>query len=69
MIRLGMSGHEMFYSDFLVTHPPVFTEAMNPLEADSWLRMTKPKFSLLHYSETHNTLFVAQQLHGSMSAW
>jgi hypothetical protein len=26
--------------DFLVTHPPVFTEAMNLLEADSWLCTT-----------------------------
>jgi hypothetical protein len=27
------------------------------------------KFELLHCSELHKTLFVAQQLHGSASAW
>jgi hypothetical protein len=26
------------YSDFLATHPPVFTNATDSLEADSWLR-------------------------------
>jgi hypothetical protein len=42
---------------------------MDPLEADSWLCTTEAKFGLLHYSETQKTLFVAQQLRGSMSAW
>jgi hypothetical protein len=27
--------HEASYSDFLAKHPPVFTEATNPLEANS----------------------------------
>jgi hypothetical protein len=52
--------HKAPYSDFLVTHPPVFPEAMDPLEADSWLRMTEPKFGLLRCSETQKTLFAAQ---------
>jgi hypothetical protein len=28
------------YSDFLATHPPVFTDATYPLEADNWLHTT-----------------------------
>jgi hypothetical protein len=32
------------YSDFLATHPPVFADATDPLEADSWLRTTESKF-------------------------
>jgi hypothetical protein len=35
------------YTDFLVTHPPLFTEASDPLEADNWLCITKSKFGLL----------------------
>jgi hypothetical protein len=27
------------YSDFTVTHPPLFTDAEAPLEADHWLRV------------------------------
>jgi hypothetical protein len=29
------------YSDFLATHPPVFADVTEPLEADSWLRTTE----------------------------
>ncbi len=36
------------YSDFLATHPPVFADVIDPLEADSWLRTTESKFLLLH---------------------
>jgi hypothetical protein len=50
------------YSDFLPTHPLVFTDVTDPLEVDSWLRMTKSKFSLLHYIEYQKTLYAAQQL-------
>jgi hypothetical protein len=38
------------YSDFLVTHPPVFADVTNPLDADSWLCTTESKFGLLHYT-------------------
>jgi hypothetical protein len=54
--------------DFLVAHPPVFAEATDPLEADSWLHTIEAKFGLLHWSETQKT-FVTQQLRGSASAW
>jgi hypothetical protein len=39
------------YSDILVTHPPLFSEATEPLEADNWLHTTKSKFGLLHCIE------------------
>jgi hypothetical protein len=36
------------YSNFLATHPPVFADATDPLEADSWLHTTESEFGLLH---------------------
>jgi hypothetical protein len=39
------------YSDFLATHPPVFADATDLLEADSWLRTMESMFGLLHYIE------------------
>jgi hypothetical protein len=39
------------YSDFLVTHPPVFADATDPLEADSWLHTMESKFGLLDCTE------------------
>jgi hypothetical protein len=60
---------ESSYLNFLATQPPEFTETTDPLEANQWLRMTESKFRLLHYSEFQKTLFAAQQLRGSTSAW
>jgi hypothetical protein len=39
------------YSDFLATHPPLFANATDPLEADNWLRTMESKFGLLHCTE------------------
>jgi hypothetical protein len=57
------------YSDFATTHPPLFTEAGEPLEADHWLRVMESKFGLLRCTEVQKTLFAAQQLRGDASAW
>jgi hypothetical protein len=62
-------GVETSYTDFLATHPLMFAEAIDPLEADNWLRIIESKFRLLHYTEIQKTLFAAQQLHGPVSAW
>jgi hypothetical protein len=56
------------YLDFLATHPLVFVDATDPLEADNWLRTTESKFGLLHYTELQKTLYAAQHLRGSAGA-
>jgi hypothetical protein len=48
------------YSDFLATHPPVFADAIDPLEVDSWLRTTESMFGPLHCTEYQHTLYAAQ---------
>jgi hypothetical protein len=48
------------YSDFLATHPLIFSGAKDPLDADDWLRTTESKFGLLHCIEYQKTLYVAQ---------
>jgi hypothetical protein len=60
---------ESSYFDFLATQHPEFTETTDPLEANHWLRVTESKFKLLRCSEFQKTLFAAQQLSGSASAW
>jgi hypothetical protein len=47
------------YGDFAATHPPLFTEAGEPLKADHWLQVLESKFGLLRYTEVQNTLFAA----------
>jgi hypothetical protein len=39
------------YSHFAAMHPPLFTEAGEPFEADHWLRVMESKFGLLRYTE------------------
>jgi hypothetical protein len=50
------------YSDFLATHPPLFSGAKNPLEADDLLHTTESKFGQLHYTEYQKTLYATQEL-------
>jgi hypothetical protein len=49
------------YSEFLVTHPPLFSGGRDPLEADGWLRTIESKFSLLNCIEYQKTLYAAQR--------
>jgi hypothetical protein len=56
------------YSDFLATHPPVFADAIDPLEADSWLCTIESKFGLLHCIKYQKTIYVVQQLRGTINA-
>jgi hypothetical protein len=44
------------YSDFVAIHPPLFTEAGEPLKADHWLRVMESKFWLLRCTEVQKTL-------------
>jgi hypothetical protein len=53
----------------VATHPPLFTEAGEPLEANHWLRVIESKFGLLHCTEVLKTLFIMQQLRGNASVW
>jgi hypothetical protein len=57
------------YGDFAATHPPLFTEAGEPLKADHWLQVMESKFGLLRCTEVQKTLFATQQLHGDTNAW
>jgi hypothetical protein len=47
------------YSNFLATHPSVFSRAKDLLEADDWLHTTESKFGLLHCTEYQKTLYAA----------
>jgi hypothetical protein len=58
----------MSYSEFLATHPPLFSGGKDPLEVDDWLCTTESKFSLLHCTEYQKTLYAAQQLRGPAGA-
>jgi hypothetical protein len=68
-VRNFLTSAPSTYNDIATTHPPLFTEAGEPLEADHWLRAIESKFGPLHCMEVQKTLFVAQLLRGDASAW
>jgi hypothetical protein len=45
------------YNDFAATHPPLFIEAGEPLEADHCLRVMESMFGLLRCTKVQKTLF------------
>jgi hypothetical protein len=57
------------YSEFLATHPPLFSGGKDPLEVDDWLLTIESKFSQLHCTEYQKTLYATQQLRGLAGAW
>jgi hypothetical protein len=57
------------YLDFLATHLPIFADATDPLEADSYLCTTESMYGLLHCTEYQKTLYAVQQLRGAAGAW
>src|SRR5437016_3012097 len=57
------------YSDFVGTHPPIFSKVEDPLEANTWLRLMEAKFELLTCSEEQKTLFATHQLRGPAASW
>jgi hypothetical protein len=63
------NGGETTYVDFTDTHPPVFSKADEPLEADDWLHTMEQKFDLLRCTEYQKPVFAAQQLRGVIEAW
>jgi hypothetical protein len=48
------------YSDFLATHPPIFSGVKDPLEANDCLCTTESKFGLLHCTKYQKMLYAAQ---------
>jgi hypothetical protein len=44
------------YSDFVATHPPLFTEVGEPLESNHWLHAIESKFGCLRCTEVQKTL-------------
>ena len=56
------------YQDFFGTHPPLFHQTDEPLDADAWLRTIESKFTLLPVpcSEANKTLErIQDQLQGA----
>jgi len=57
------------FKDFQDTKPPLFKEAVEPLEADEWLNTLEQKFRLLRVTEELKAEYAAHQLEGKVGVW
>jgi len=57
------------FKDFMDTKPPVFKEALEPLEADEWINTMEQKFRLLWMTEELKAEYAAHQLQGPAGIW
>ena len=64
----NQGGHEAnqysSFKDLMDTKPPVFKEALEPLEADEWNNTMEQKFRLLWRTEELKAEYAAHQLQG-----
>ena len=50
-------------------HPPVFTHATNPLEADDWLRAVEKQLNIAQCNNLEKVLYDSGQLQGATQDW
>jgi len=57
------------FKDFMDTKPPVFKEAVEPLEADEWINTMEQKFCLLRMTDELKAEYATHQLKGEIMIW
>src|SRR4051812_30184029 len=56
-------------SDFQRAHPPNFSQAIDPMEADDWLRTIEKKLEIARCDEEDKVPFAAHYLEGAAAVW
>jgi hypothetical protein len=57
------------HREFMSHHPPVFTHAADPLEAEDWLKTMLKMLTTCQCDDREKVLYAAGRLQGSASAW
>jgi hypothetical protein len=57
------------HADFLRCHPPTFSHAADPLQADDWLRSMEHQLDVAQCDDRERVLYAAGQLRGSALDW
>jgi hypothetical protein len=55
--------------EFMQSHPPVFSHAADPLEADDWLRAMERELNIVQCNEQEKVLYASGQLQGAAQTW
>jgi hypothetical protein len=57
------------HREFMSNHPPLFTHAADPLEAEDWLKTVLKMLTTCQCDDREKVLYDAGQLQGSAAAW
>jgi hypothetical protein len=55
--------------DFQRTKPPTFSHAVEPIDADDWLKSVEKKLQVVQYNNYEKMLLAAHQLSGPATNW
>ncbi|XP_066365010.1 uncharacterized protein [Miscanthus floridulus] len=55
--------------EFMQGHPPVFSHAADPLEADDWLRAVGKQLNIAQCDDQQKVLYASGQLQGATQTW
>ena len=57
------------HGEFMKGHPPVFTQATDPLEVDDWLRAVEKQLNIAQCNDLEKVLYASGQLQGAAQDW
>jgi hypothetical protein len=55
--------------DFMSHHPPAFSHAIDPLDADDWLKVIGKKLDITQCNDREKVLYASGRLEGAASDW
>nr|AAS07216.1 putative retrotransposon gag protein [Oryza sativa Japonica Group] len=64
-----MSNNRSKLTDFLRSRPPEFSQTIEPVEADDWLKDVDRKLNLVQCTPVEKTLYASHQLRGPAADW
>ena len=65
---IGGAPHDK-HGEFLKGHPLVFSHAMDPLEANDWLRAVEKQLNIAQCDDKQKVLYALGQLQGEAQDW
>jgi hypothetical protein len=70
---LNQGGQEVnqysSFKEFMDTRPPIFKEAVEPLDVKVWINTMEDMFRVLRLTEVLKTKYAAHQLQGPVGMW
>ena len=65
----NQNGHHSKLSDFQRTNPPNFSQVVDPLDADDWLRTMEKKLEIARTEGNDKVPFATHYLEGAAAIW